>query len=69
MITNLNTDKGWSPQQAIIAANEIVGDMEGVVIAYYKKNEDGEVYVMGSEMDTRDLLFLSKAIEYYTMGG
>lgn len=69
MITNLNTDKGWSPQQALIAANEIVDDMEGVVISYYKKSEDGEVYIMGSAMDTRDLLFLSKAIEFYAMGG
>ncbi len=69
MITNLNTDKGWSPQQALIAANEIVDDMEGVVITYYRKNEDGEVYIMGSAMDTRDLLFLSKAIEFYAMGG
>ncbi len=69
MITNLNTEKGWSPQQAIIAANEIAGDMEGVIISYYKKNEDGEVYIMGSAMDTRDVLFLSKAIEFYAMGG
>ena len=69
MITNLNTEKGWSPQQAIIEANEMADQMEHVIIAYYKKNENGEVYVMGSEMDTRDLLFLAKAIEFYAMGG
>ncbi len=68
MITNLNTDKGWSPQQVLIEAGDRVDEIQDVVIAYYKKNSDGEVYIMGTEMDTRDLLFLSKAIEHYTMG-
>ena len=69
MITNLNTVKGWSPQQALIEANDLVDDMEDVIITYYRKGSDGEVCLLGSEMNTRDLLFLSKAIEFYAMGG
>ena len=66
MIVNLNTEAGWSPQQALIAANERVEDMDTVVIVYFRKDTNGEACLLHSETDCRDLLFLSKAIECYT---
>ena len=68
MITNLNTEGGWSPQQVLIEADKIVDDMDVVVISYFKKGTGGEACLMHSVGDNRDLLFLAKALEYYIIG-
>ena len=68
MITNLNTEGGWSPQQVLIEADKIVDDMDVVVVSYFRKGSGGEACLLASVGDNRDLLFLSKALEHYVMG-
>ena len=56
-----------SPMQVLIDCQNRAEGMESVVVAYFKKDTNGEACLVHSSMGNRDLLFLSKAIEHYVM--
>ncbi len=59
----------WTPTQCLVEALSTADTMESVVIAYFVKDSGGEVLLRMSNTDSRDLLFLGNAIEYYAMNG
>ena len=67
MISVLNTNKQWTPEQTLIDCQNKTDGMESCVVAYFKKGTGGEAFLVHSAIDNRDLLFLSKAIEHYVM--